>query len=97
MGHKGTGNNNVALGSMAGEKIADGSTSNTASDNSVFLGYGSYPQAISQTNQVVIGYNTIGNGSNTVTIGNGSITKNYFNGRHIRKGGQNEKVLHVNI
>jgi hypothetical protein len=80
LGHKGTGNNNVALGSMAGEKIADGSTSNTASDNSVFLGYGSYPQAISQTNQIVIGYNTIGNGSNTVTIGNGSITKNYFNG-----------------
>ena len=80
LGHKGTGNNNVALGSMAGEKIADGSTSNTASDNSVFLGYGTYPQAISQTNQIVIGYNTIGNGSNTVTIGNGSISKNYFNG-----------------
>ena len=74
MGHKATGSQNVALGGMAGTKIADGSTNNTSADNSIFLGYAAYPQAISQTNQIVIGYNAIGNGSNTIQLGNTAIT-----------------------
>ena len=74
MGHKTTGSNNVAVGVLAGEKIADGTTSNSNSDNSVFLGFQSYPKAVSQTNQIVIGYNAIGNGSNTTVIGNTSTT-----------------------
>ena len=32
-------------------------------------------------NEIVIGYNAIGKGSNTVTIGNSSITDNYFKGK----------------
>ncbi len=32
-------------------------------------------------NEIVIGYNAIGKGSNTVTIGNSLITDNYFKGK----------------
>jgi hypothetical protein len=74
LGNNTVGSNNVAVGVLAGEKIADGTTSNSNSDNSVFLGFQSYPKAVSQTNQIVIGYNAIGNGSNTTVIGNTSTT-----------------------
>jgi hypothetical protein len=74
MGHKTTGSNNVAVGILAGEKIADGVSTNSSSDNSVFLGFQSYPQSAAQTNQIVIGYNAIGNGSNSTVIGNASTT-----------------------
>ena len=40
--------------------------------NSVFIGYNTRPQAESQTNQNVFGYNAIGLGSNTSVVGNSS-------------------------
>ncbi len=64
-----TGSNNAAVGSYAGRYIADGSTANTACDNSTFIGYNTKALDTSQTNQTVIGYNAIGLGSNTTVIG----------------------------
>jgi len=74
-----TGNNNTALGYNAGRYI-DGGGNNTDSDNSVFIGYDSRPLADAQTNQIVIGYDAIGLGSNTVVLGNSSITKTRLQG-----------------
>ena len=68
------GNYNAVLGAFSGRYIADNSTYNTAIDNSVLVGALSRPLANNANNEIVIGYNAIGNGSNTVTLGNTSVT-----------------------
>jgi hypothetical protein len=75
-----TGGGNVGIGNNAGRYIADGVTPLTIANNSVFLGTGTLALADNQTNQIVIGYNAIGAGSNTVTLGNTSITKTILRG-----------------
>jgi hypothetical protein len=75
-----TGGGNTANGASAGRYIADGITANTITNNSVFLGAGTRALADNQTNQIVIGYNAIGAGSNTVTLGNTSIIKTILRG-----------------
>ncbi len=68
-----TGSNNVGLGYNAG--VFDMNNLNTSVfDNSVFLGANSKMHADGETNQIVIGYNAIGNGSNTIQLGNTSIS-----------------------
>ena len=78
--HNTTGDSNVALGSNAGTYIADGSTANTVANQSVFLGGNTKAQADNQTNQIVIGYNATGLGSNTVVLGNDSIVTTALKG-----------------
>jgi hypothetical protein len=75
-----TGFLNTANGYRAGRYIADGTTALTNVGNSVFLGADAKALANNQTNQIVIGYNAIGKGSNTVNIGNTSITDTYLQG-----------------
>jgi hypothetical protein len=75
-----SGGNNTALGSSAGRFIANGSTANATGSNSVFIGAETKALANGQTNQIVIGHGTTGNGSNTATIGNDSITATYLKG-----------------
>jgi hypothetical protein len=74
-----TGANNVALGENAGRYQSNGSTA-LIPNNSVFLGEGTEGQTNSDTNEIVIGYSTTGNGANTTTIGNGSVTDTYLEG-----------------
>ena len=69
-----SGSNNTALGRNSARYIADGSTSLTTANNSVFIGSETKALANSQTNQIVIGYDAIGLGSNSVVLGNSSIT-----------------------
>ena len=93
-----TGSYNTANGYESGTYIADGETENTTPNNSVFLGANTKAQADNQSNQVVIGHNVIGNGSNTVTIGNSLTTNNYFNGNvrggaFIKSGGTSAQYL----
>ena len=66
------GNNNTALGFNSGRYIANGSTNATAVDNSILIGYNTKVLANTQTNQIVIGYDATGLGSNTTIIGNAS-------------------------
>ena len=80
-----TGSGNMANGSQAGKSIANGQV-NTTPENSIFLGALTKSLTVNDTNQVVIGYQAVGNGSNTVTIGNSSITDNYFIG-NVRSNG----------
>jgi hypothetical protein len=70
----------VSLGRNAGRFIADGATANTITNYSVFLGNETKALADNQSNQIVIGYNAIGKGSNTVQLGNTSITATYLQG-----------------
>jgi hypothetical protein len=75
-----TGSSNTAIGREAGRFIADGTTANTVTSNSVFLGYNTKALADSQTNQIVIGDTAVGLGSNTAILGNSSITKTQLQG-----------------
>lgn len=74
-----TASNNVAIGAQAGQKVNAG-TGNITGSNSVFLGYDTRAAADAQTNQIVIGYLGVGNGSNTTTIGNSSTTDTWLGG-----------------
>ena len=69
-----TGSQNTADGYQAGLFIANGSTNNTTSDYSVYLGSETKASADNAQNEVVIGYNAIGAGSNTIQLGNTSVT-----------------------
>ncbi len=75
-----SGSNNTAQGVNAGRYITNGSTGNSITNNSVFLGANTKAQANGQTNQIVIGYDAIGNGSDSVTLGNDNITKTILKG-----------------
>jgi len=75
-----TGGNNTASGSSAGRFIADGTTANQTSGTSVYLGANTKPLANGDANEIVIGYNAIGAGSNSVVLGNDSITKTVLRG-----------------
>jgi hypothetical protein len=69
----GTHSNNLAFGIDSGRRIADASNL-TIANNSVFIGFDTRAAADNQTNQIVIGHNAIGLGSNTTVIGNSSTT-----------------------
>jgi hypothetical protein len=75
--------NNIALGHRAGKYISGGSTGNGNPTNSLFLGYNTKALADSQTNQIVIGYDETGLGSNTTIIGNSSTITTALRGRLI--------------
>lgn len=82
-----SGSNNTFFGKDAGTYLGNGSSQNNSADNSVFLGAGSRASGSAQTNQIVIGYQAVGNGSNTVTLGNDNITDTYLKGTvHMENG-----------
>lgn len=75
-----TGNNNLALGPNAGRYITNGSTPNTTGDFNIFLGASTKAFADNDQNEIVIGYNATGIGSNSVVLGNDSITTTVLKG-----------------
>ncbi len=79
-----TGNTNTAIGYQAG-RLWGNSTANYFSSNSVFIGANTSANSDLQTNEIVIGYNAIGAGSNTATLGNTSITRTVLRGDVIAK------------
>jgi len=72
-----TGYHNTAIGLLAGRYIADGSTTNQTSNTSVFLGSSTRASANGVANEIVIGHNAIGQGSNSIMLGNSSTTAIY--------------------
>ncbi len=74
-----SGSKNTAMGKYSGRFIGNGSVNQTSS-NSVYLGYDTRASQNGNTNEVVIGYEAIGNGSNTVTLGNSAVTQTYLRG-----------------
>jgi hypothetical protein len=96
--HNTTGSSNTAIGYNAGTHITGGATPNTTASNSVFIGRDSKAAADGQTNQIVIGQNAVGNGSNTATFGNTATTGNYFTGSinggsFVKSGGTSAQFL----
>jgi hypothetical protein len=75
-----SGSNNQAYGFEAGRYLSNGSALTTA-NGSLFIGSNTRASAIGNSNEIVIGTDAIGNGSNTITIGSSSAqslhTRNY--------------------
>jgi hypothetical protein len=65
---------NTAVGYNSGQYFGAGSGALTSADDSVFIGSGSRALASNQMNQIVIGYEAIGGGNNTITLGDSNIT-----------------------
>jgi hypothetical protein len=62
------GSQNIAIGSMAGKLLSDFSNHISAT-GSIFIGYDTRASADNRQNEIVIGTNAIGLGSNTAVIG----------------------------
>ena len=74
-----TGSDNIAIGRAAGQ-YSTGTLDKTAGDQNIYIGANTVSGGQDTDNEIVIGYNTTGNGSNTATYGNASITDHYFDG-----------------
>ncbi|MDO8335777.1 MAG: FG-GAP-like repeat-containing protein, partial [Candidatus Saccharibacteria bacterium] len=79
LGANTSGAGNIALGVMAGY-YTSATASNSASNNSVYLGYNTRSLSSGVSNEIVIGYNAVGIGSNTAVLGSNSITTTMLNG-----------------
>jgi hypothetical protein len=74
-----TGSDNVVFGALAGFNNGD-ETSSTLMNNSILIGTFAAAQANNQTNQIAIGSNVFGLGSNSVVIGNDAVIKTALKG-----------------
>lgn len=75
-----SGASNTAIGYNAGRYITGGATANQTSGTSVYLGRDTKASASGNANEIVIGYNTTGSGSNSVTLGSTAVTKTILQG-----------------
>jgi hypothetical protein len=76
-----TGDENLALGRGAGyNNFGDSDNILTNYNQGVYIGTHATPRDTFSTNELVFGYNAVGNGSNTATFGNNSITATYLKG-----------------
>ena len=72
---------NTAIGLNAGRYRGAGNSQNLNSTQGVYIGSGSRANTTGNTtNEIAIGYNTEGNGSNSATLGNLSVTDTYLQG-----------------
>lgn len=83
-----TGSNIVAVGAQCARYHANGSTVLTTAANSVYIGNLARGFSNSDSNSIVIGYQSIGEGANTAVIGNSSTVQQHFYAtRYIRTEG----------
>jgi hypothetical protein len=75
-----TGSYITALGTDAGMYFADGVTSLTDAENSIYIGALARGYNNDDSNSIVIGYGAIGIGANTIVLGNDSITTTALKG-----------------
>ena len=71
-----TGSNNTAIGIEAGRFTSSGAN-NQSSNTSIYIGNYTRSSANGSDNEVVIGYQSRGQGSNSIMLGNSSITNLY--------------------
>jgi len=91
----GAGSQNVAVGYDAG-KVDPSLNPIWGITGCVMIGYDTRPLANNGTNEIVIGYNGRGNGSNTTTIGSTSTTDAYIHGLLHLSGGLSAADIAVN-
>ena len=80
LGPNTVGIDNIAIGNNSGQYPIAGGFGVTGSNRSIFIGVDTRPELNNQINQIVIGHQAYGNGSNTVTLGNDSVLRTYLKG-----------------
>ncbi len=75
-----SGQYNIAIGYEAGRYISSYLSPNSTGSYNIFIGASSKALNDGDQNEIVIGYNAVGNGSNSVTLGNDDITKTILKG-----------------
>ena len=95
-----TGNQNVGIGVNAG-LVTPAGAPNTTSDFSVYIGNDTKPSLDNNQNEIVIGYNAAGLGSNTVVLGNTNILTTRLRGTvqgasFVKDGGTAAQFLMAN-
>jgi len=75
-----TGNYNTGLGYKAGQYITGGAAANAAGSYNIFLGSETKALANGDENEIVIGYDATGIGSNSVVLGNDSVATTALRG-----------------
>jgi hypothetical protein len=78
LAYNSTGNSNTAIGNNAGAYLASGNR--TTGNHGIYIGYNSKASANGTDNEIVIGSNAIGQGSNSVMLGSSGVTKTILNG-----------------
>jgi hypothetical protein len=98
-----TGSDNIGIGQLAGRRIAS-DNNNATSSKSIYIGNDTKASFNGNENEIVIGHNAVGNGSNTATIGNSSTLLNRFFGATLSdsfrlpaQGGGNQVTVFTNI
>ncbi len=74
------GSDNIAIGFQAGQ-FFEGTTTNSMLKQSIFIGTKAKAYSNKDLNEIVIGNNLIGNGSNSITIGNKYNQKTILSGK----------------
>ncbi|MDI9379777.1 MAG: hypothetical protein QM845_02715 [Verrucomicrobiota bacterium] len=83
-----TGSDIVAIGYSAGRYRGAGTDAHTSANQGTYIGAYSRSEASGgTTNEIVIGYNAVGAGSNTATLGNTSLTGVYTSADLFLRGG----------
>ena len=78
---------NVAIGLVAGSNYGVGTgISLTACSNSIFIGYNTRALSNGGDNEIVIGSDVLGNGSNTITLGNADNEETHLTGVIVLEG-----------
>jgi len=95
-----TGSDNTVVGTDAGQKIRFGQYIQEI-NKSVLIGAETRVNNVGEENQIVIGYQAIGNGSNTIQLGNTAITALNTSGSltaasYIKSGGTADQFLMAN-
>ena len=92
-----SGQNNIGIGHNAGRYRGSDSDTLTTANQCVYLGAVARASANNVTNEIVIGYNAIGKGSNTAIIGNTSVTDLYVGNRKVyHEGNLKAKTTYTN-
>lgn len=81
------GSNNVGIGNAAGRYFGTGTSPNTGCTGSIFIGHESRASALNNTNEIVIGTQAVGMGSNTAVIGATTQSAAYIYGSLVPVGG----------
>lgn len=87
-----SGSSNVAIGYAAGRYLADGTTPLSSCNMSIYIGDSARALANAASNEMVLGHDAVGAGSNSVTLGNASVTVTVLRG-DARPGADNARSL----
>lgn len=74
------GDGSIAIGRQAGRFYGSGSSSLTQADNCIYIGNTARGGSATESNAIVIGYDAVSLGDNTVVIGNSSTTTTQLGG-----------------